>query len=597
LLCDALTLAVLALAAPAARAACDEPGDTRIWWSPLEPVAGQPLRLLAVSESPGDASLARGKQLLPTVRRGGPPYSFQAEIAAPAAGAARIELRRGDKVLACRSITVKASARERSRRPVEGVSWKSTRRWDRVTENLFSAWVESLFDAPVTEALNFRPLAPALRDPKRNFLYDHLSLREDDPKNKEALPAEPDCADLPYFLRAYFAWKLGLPAGFRDCNRGSATSAPRCGELFTNEAPAEGKTALKLFRQFMRKLSNTVHSGSARTALGDDQTDLYPLPLSREALRPGAVYADPYGHVLVLVKWVPQSASSGGLLLAVDGQPDGSVGRKRFWEGTFLFAAGEKSAGPGWKAFRPLVPASEGGAAAPLSNQQLAKGEAGFARFSDEQARTSSDAFYARMNKLINPRGLPPAMAYEETLAALVEQLETRIGSVDNGEVYMKQTSGAVVPMPEGPKIFETVGPWEDYATPSRDMRLIIAMNVLAGLPERIVQHPDLFVLGGRKPEQARQEMSALHEKLTRERSIEYKRTDGSSQRLTVADLIARKAGFEMAYNPNDCVELRWGAREGTPEMTTCQRRAPADQRARMEQYRSWFRDARRPPR
>ena len=52
-----------------------------------------------------------------------------------------------------------------------------------------------------------------------------------------------------------------------------------------------------------------------------------------------------------------------------------------------------------------------------------------------------------------------------------------------------------------------------------------------------------------------------------------------------------------MAYNPNDCVELRWGAREGTPELATCKRRAPADQRARMEQYRSWFRDARRPPR
>ena len=54
----------------------------------------------------------------------------------------------------------------------------------------------------------------------------------------------------------------------------------------------------------------------------------------------------------------------------------------------------------------------------------------------------------------------------------------------------MKQTKDAVVPMPEGPKIFETVGPWEDYATPSRDMRLIIAMNVLTGLPERIVQAP-----------------------------------------------------------------------------------------------------------
>src|SRR5258706_10649649 len=38
--------------------------------------------------------------------------------------------------------------------------------------------------------------------------------------------------------------------------------------------------------------------------------------------------------------------------------------------------------------------------------------------------------------------------------------------------------------------LFRSTGPWEDYATPSRDMRLIIAMNVLAGLPERVVRHP-----------------------------------------------------------------------------------------------------------
>ena len=77
----------------------------------------------------------------------------------------------------------------------------------------------------------------------------------------------------------------------------------------------------------------------------------------------------------------------------MDGQPDGSVGRKRFWEGTFLFAAGEKSAGPGWKAFRPLVPAGEaagGRSPAPMGNAALGKAAAdsGFARFSDEQGKT-----------------------------------------------------------------------------------------------------------------------------------------------------------------------------------------------------------------
>ena len=52
-----------------------------------------------------------------------------------------------------------------------------------------------------------------------------------------------------------------------------------------------------------------------------------------------------------------------------------------------------------------------------------------------------------------------------------------------------------------------------------------------------------------------------------------------------------------MAYNVNDCVELRWGAREGSEEAATCKRRAPQAQRAKMTGYRAWFHERRRPPR
>ena len=102
------------------------------------------------------------------------------------------------------------------------------------------------------------------------------------------------------------------------------------------------------------------------------------------------------------------------------------------------------------------------------------------------------------MGKLINPAGLDAEKAYRETLDALVEQLTVRVGSVDNGEKYQKEKGpGSRSRCPTAPKIFETTGPWEDYATPSRDMRLLIAMNVLLALPERIVKHPELFNLGG----------------------------------------------------------------------------------------------------
>jgi hypothetical protein len=408
--------------------------------------------------------------------------------------------------------------------------------------------------------------------------------------------AEPDCADLPYYLRAYFSWKMGLPFGLRDCDRGNASRPPRCGAVVDNSQPPEDKEPLPSFRKFLRLLANKVHSGSGRTALTDAESDHYPVKLTRTALRPGTIYADPYGHVLMIVKWLDQSGSAGGRLFAVDGQPDNSVGRKRFWEGTFLFANDVKSAGPGFKAFRPLVAPAAGEKPVPLGNEALAK-DARFAPFSAEQAEMNAEAFYARMAGVINPKGLDATAAYEETLAAIVEQLETRIGSVNNGEKFMREKSNPVVPMPEGPKIFETVGPWEDYATPSRDMRLIIAMNVLTSLPERIQKHPQLFVLNGRKPAELKAELERLHAKRILEKSIQYQRSDDSTFKLTVADVLARKSAFEVAYNPNDCVEARWGASEGTPEASTCKRRAPDDQKARMNEYRAWFRDARRPSR
>lgn len=606
----ATAVLLLVCSAPRAEAApqraperCTDGADAAVLVSPARPVPGGPLHWLAASETPEATLRIEGPDGRPVAaaphKRGGPPFSWEVRLNAATAGVYRAVLSHAGGTIACAQVEVRAAA-SRTASPAHGSFWAAREPWTPAKENLFAAFVEALFDAPAGDAFSFPSLAPLLRDPNRNPLWGHLGLDEDDAKNKKVLPAEPDCADLPYTLRAYFAWKVGLPFGMRDCNRGSAQAPPRCTALLTNEDPTQEKDPLGSYRRFLRKLANTVHSGSARTALNDDATDVYPVPLERRWLRPGTVYADPYGHVLMIVKWVDQAAGHGGLLLAVDGQPDNSIGRKRFWEGTFLFASDVASAGPGFKAFRPLVAAESaaGGAAwRPLRNAELVK-SSGFVPFSAEQASLPPDAFYARMGHAINPQGLDPRTAYEETLAALVEQFSTRVGSVDNGEGFMREHPGTVIPMPEGPKIFETVGPWEDFATPSRDMRLLIAMTVVEGMPDQVVRHPQLFVLGGRKPEAVRTELAALHTKRVGEQSIEYRKSNGAAQKLTVGELLARKAAFEMAYNPNDCAEIRWGAPPGSAERATCTRQAPDDQRARMEgDYRPWFHQRRRPTR
>ena len=612
----ACSLLLFVLAAGAARAAtddrfpgaCGEPLDVRLWWTPQFPIADRRLRFIAVADREPISELVAvdpaGRVMpLEVVERGGPPWSLVATIERPASGNWRLEARRGERLVACRTLEVAGTGGSRPNPSKESAPRAGSFVWDRASEALYSVWIEHLFDAPVETSLAFPSLEPVLRDPKRNLLHDFLDLGEDEP-GPRALRATPDCADLPYFLRAYFAWKLGLPFGFRPCNRGTSRQPPRCGPPETNQELARRQVSLEGFQAFSRRVVDVVQSGNARTALDDDATDFYPVPLERNALRPGTIYADPYGHTLMIVGWVPQTTQHSGLLLAVDAQPDASVGRKRFWEGTFLFSSELPSAGPGFKAFRPLLRVSgKGGSLSPdagplrsLSNRELGA-DSGFTPYSDEQATLSADAFYAQMAKLINPQGVDPIRLYGDTLDALVEQLETRVGSVDNGERYMKHNRHAVVSMPEGAGIFETTGLWEDYSTPSRDLRLLIAMKVLTELPERVVRHPELFVLGSRRPDEVRAELERLHNRRIGERAFTYTRSDDSPWRLTVAEVLARRAAFEMAYNPNDCVELRWGAAEGTSEYETCKRHAPSEQRARMTKYRIWFREMRRPPR
>lgn len=107
----------------------------------------------------------------------------------------------------------------------------------------------------------------------------------------------------------------------------------------------------------------------------------------------------------------------------------------------------------------------------------------------------------------------------------------------------------------------------------------MIALRVLDDLPQRIVRHPELFALSGQAPEAAAAAIARRHRERIRERRFSYRRSDGSPWELTVAEVFARRAAFEIGYNPNDCAEVRWGAQPGTSEYAPCNRRAPKDQR------------------
>jgi hypothetical protein len=631
--------------ADAASGACAEVAESSVLPSPAAPWKGVPLRVMIVSEKPlegvmslvaPDGSIAAKS----SDRHGGAPYSWFAEVAEPAAGTWHATLALDHPTADCSTITHDISVSARKPDPVAippGRFWKVRASWNHETETLFSAWIEKLFDAPPDQDLSWKAWHEVLRDRSRNFLFNYLGRGEDNVKTGP----RPDCADFVYFLRAYFAYKIGLPFGYSNCSRGAGGRAPKCYQWFDMEhpevtrpppppeqeiapatiadatPPAQTPRILNIFgrpqpaetpapvaaapqrpqpkpptnfSEYLRDVGDVVHTGAVRVAATDENTDFYTVPLAQETLRPGTVYADPYGHVLMLVHRVPEMDGKPGVFLAVDAEPDGSITRKRFWRGNFLFVHDPALGSPGFKHFRPIV-RDKGGSLRRLANAEITSNPQ-YGDFSLDQSKMSAEDFYDRMDDVMSPEPLDPAKAMTDAIASLNEQVKTRVTSVENGRKYQEKQAGEVA-MPNGPSIFETTGAWEDFSTPARDFRLLIAIDVVQGYPDRVVRRAARYAMpNGRSIADVKGELQGVLASELASRKISYTRSDGSQWTLSLKEVLDRTASFEMAYNPNDCVEVRWGAPENSEEASTCKRRAPQAQRTKMSsEYRNWFRE------
>jgi len=571
---------------------CEDSADIAVLSAPAAPWTGAPLRVIFAAEKPLDGELSlitpEGRVAAKSRgRQGGPPYFWFAEMPSPAAGTWRATLAAAGCSPITRDIVV---ADAPSPPPAAGGTWPLRNTWNRATENLYSAWIEKLFDAPLDAEPSWPTLREVLHDRSRNVLFNYLGRGEDEAK----IVISPDCADLVYFLRAYFAYKMGLPFGYSKCSRGGGGSPPKCYGWFTNQSPDPGRPAAS-FAEYLRVVADAVQSGAVRVAANDDHTDFYTVPLTQETLRPGTVYADPYGHVMVLVRRVPQSGGGAGVFLAVDGEPDGTVARKRFWRGTFLFAHEPSLGSPGFKRFRPIV-REAGGGLRRLSNAEIAK-DPQYGDFSLQQSQLSIEDFYDRMDDVMSPQPLDPFRAMKAAIDSLEEQVKTRVGSVENGRKY-QIGHGGDAGMPDGPAIFATTGAWEDFATPARDFRLLIAIDVVRFYPDRVARQPQRYAMPfGKSVAGVQAEMQSVLASELAARKFTYTRSDGSAWTLSLKDVVDRAAEYEMGYNLNDCVELRWGAPAGSDEASTCKRHAPAAQRAKMTDYRRWFRERHWPAR
>jgi hypothetical protein len=217
-------------------------------------------------------------------------------------------------------------------------------------------------------------------------------------------------------------------------------------------------------------------------------------------------------------------------------------------------------------------------------------GNAQYADFSLDQSQMSTEDFYDRMDDVMSPTPLDPVKAMTDAIASLNEQVKTRVTSVENGRKYQEKQPGEVA-MPNGPTIFETSGAWEDYSTPARDFRLLIAIDVVRGFPDRVIRRAARYAMSkGKSVDEVKGELQGVLASELASRKISYTRSDGSQWTLSLKEVLDRATQFEMAYNPNDCAEVRWGAPDNSEEASTCKRHAPQAQRAKMSsEYRTWF--------
>ncbi len=587
--------------------ACSDSVQLRIFQSPRRLIIGEPARLIATGQTPSSRATLQiyapdGSRITHQVHPlPGPPVTRWARFTPDATGTYTVVLGDGNTMYACDRFSVRTWRDPQKPRVEPGPYWQTRWKWEQDTENFFAAFVEQLFSFPPDVEISWRGLQTLLSDPDKNLLFNHLGDNED-----TALNLNPDCADLPYFLRAYFSWKTGLPFGIRSCSRGREGRPPSCTEFQTNDQEAPFAEELDNESKIFERFANVVigwnaHSASSRTHPGADDSDFYPVSLQKNALPPGTVFTDPYGHVMIVSQWVPQPLGGYGILMAVDAQPDGTIGRRRFWRGDFLFDNNIDSYGAGFKRFRPIViePREVDGeiirVARTLENRELKRSRI-FSRYSMAQYKGDVEDFYRRMQQLINPTPLNPEKLLRSRIDAFYDTVKRRVQAVDIGEKYMVQKEFAAIEMPEGAEIFQTEGPWEDYATPSRDMRLLIAMDAVLSTPDTVRQAPEQFGISkGSEINRVISRLISLLESEFDSKFIEYTRTDQSRWRLTLSEIIHRGKALELAYNPNDCPEIRWGAPEKSDERNTCKRSAPSEQLSRMKQYRQWFHTRTRP--
>ena len=417
---------------------------------------------------------------------------------------------------------------------------------------------------------------------------------------------ESDCADLPYVLRFYYAWKRGLPFSYvsdvsprgraRDIRYSAAGN-----RVEERRDVLSGDNALSVLAHIRDAVSSATYR--IHPALEEPLNDLYSPAIRPGAIRPGTVIYDPNGHLAIIWR-----IETDGRIRYIDAHPDNSLTRGLY---DLRFVRASPGMGAGFKNWRPqkLVGATPaqgtlvGGRVLTASNAIIPD----FALtqfFGTGPAPADSDwrsgGFVlngARMDWYDYVRAslgggslhFDPVREMAEAVASNCADLSYRVDAVTLALQAGLQNQPQPSQLP--PNIYGTEGDWETYSTPSRDARLKTAFQEVRDNAQRFVT-----LWRARDPRVTYQgsdlagDMLAAYDRAAGQCVIGYTRSDGSPVRFGYEE--ARRRLFRLSFDPYHCVERRWGA-AGT-ELATCsdgvlkRRWYDAEQRLRNQIDRSY---------
>ena len=467
-------------------------------------------------------------------------------------------------------------------------TWKiSKTSWSSQDEKSFQEFVSTIGEAISSRKCNTVP--GCLNSSVNPF-------RKSDP---EGLSYHSDCADLPYFLRAYFAWKNELPFSFaqdmslRDFpgNEGRDIRYSPYGNVVAlrydvTDQPGKTRDVINFFNSF---LTDSVSSASFRTHYADDSavnfTDQYPVRISRDAIQPGTMIYDPNGHVGTVYR-----VSNDGKIYFFDAHPDNSV-----TAGTFddKFVRSNPGQGAGFRNWRPLqlVGAEVDRKGFYLGGKILGASNRNLSNYSVEQFFGNQDpkateatvdwkkaAFiidgknltyyeYIRQQMSVGQLRISPVDEFRSILTDLCESLKDRVHAVDIGVKAGLSQKDHPDRLPEN--IYGTAGDWEEYSTPSRDAQLKVSfIDLLSSSKDFLTkwraQDPTIVYSGSTLA----QDLLSTYQQQASSCQIQYQNSQGQSVTLSLEEV--RQRLFQLSFDPYHCVERRWGA-ASAHELASCQ--------------------------